>query len=126
MRTIMLRLGSHGRSLVALGCFGQEFPLDLSRAQGDVTSDAAAFGIAQHRGAEDVELLIAPGMPPGLPSAPTMTWIFVVRPPRDRPMAWQVLFFSSPGTMLMSSDNGCVEHHIFVVAVFSQRLENTL
>ena len=24
----------------------------------------------------------------GLPSASTITWIFVVRPPRERPMAW--------------------------------------
>src|ERR1019366_6529970 len=62
----------------------------------------------------------------GLPSASTITWIFVVRPPRERPMAWSHPLFRGPGAVLVRPDDGGVDHRVFVVWVIRQGLEKTL
>ncbi len=54
-----------------------------------------------------------------------MTWILVVSPPRERPMAWQTPFFSRPGAMLMGADDGGVDHHVFIIVISRQHLEDT-
>ena len=42
-------------------------------------------------------------------------------------MAWSPpFFFSSPGTMLMGAHYGGVEHHVFVVVIGSQHIEDAL
>src|SRR5580698_8052969 len=62
----------------------------------------------------------------GLPRASTITWILVVGPPRERPMAWSSPPFECARTVLMSSDDGGVDHRVFVVRIVSQRLEKIL
>jgi hypothetical protein len=49
----------------------------------------------------------------------------VVSPPRDRPIACSP-FFSRPGAVLVSAHDGGVDHHVFVVAIARQQLENAL
>jgi hypothetical protein len=61
----------------------------------------------------------------GLPSASTRTWILVVSPPRERPIACSP-FFSCAGAMLVSAHYGGIDHHIFVVVIAGQQLENAL
>ena len=41
-------------------------------------------------------------------------------------MAWSPPFFSSPGTVLTGAHYGGVEHHVFVVVIGSQHIEDTL
>jgi hypothetical protein len=41
-------------------------------------------------------------------------------------MAWSTPLFEGLRTMLMSSDDGGVDHRVFVVRIVSQRLEKTL
>src|SRR5215467_3056706 len=57
----------------------------------------------------------------GLPNASASAWIF--GPPRDRPMACAP-FFSHTGAALMGTHDGGIDHHVFVVMIFSQQLEN--
>src|ERR1700704_6183146 len=61
----------------------------------------------------------------GLPRASTITWIFVVRPPREWPMAWSRPLFFRAGAMLGSYDR-CVYHGVFIVRIVCQGLEKTL
>ena len=49
----------------------------------------------------------------------------VVSPPRDRPIACSP-FFSCAGTVLVSAHNGGVNHHVFVIVIARQQLENAL
>jgi hypothetical protein len=49
----------------------------------------------------------------------------VVSPPRDRPIACSP-FFSCAGAVLVSAYDGGVDHHVFVVVVAGQQLENAL
>ena len=70
----------------------------------------------------------------GLPKASTITWILVVRPPRSwwsgrrASGLWlgRSPLFACARTMLMGSDDGGVDHGVFVVRIVSQRLEKTL
>src|SRR3990172_7507544 len=55
----------------------------------------------------------------GLPKASTSAWILVVSPPRDRPIACSPFF-------LVSGHDGGVDHHVFVVVIACQQLENAL
>ena len=41
-------------------------------------------------------------------------------------MAWSGPPFSSPGAVLVGSDDGCVDHGVFVVGVIGQNLEKIL
>src|SRR6516162_8060488 len=61
----------------------------------------------------------------GLPNASASAWILVLGPPRDRPMAGAP-FFSRASAVLVSAHNGGIDHHVFVVMIFSQQLENTI
>jgi len=49
----------------------------------------------------------------------------VVSPPRERPIACSP-FFSCAGAVLVSAHDGGVDHHVFVVVVTGQQLENAL
>jgi hypothetical protein len=49
----------------------------------------------------------------------------VLSPPRDRPIAC-ALFFSGAGAVLMSAHDSGVDHHVFVVVIAGQQLENAL
>ncbi len=49
----------------------------------------------------------------------------VVSPPRDRPIACSP-FFSCAGAVLVSAHDGGVNHHIFVIVIARQQLENAL
>ena len=49
----------------------------------------------------------------------------VVSPPRDRPIACSP-FFSCAGAVLVSADNGGIDHHVFVVVIARQHFENAL
>jgi len=51
--------------------------------------------------------------------------IFVLNPPTLLPMAWSlfVLFFFGSSTMLVGSDNGRINHRIFIIGIFAQNLE---
>src|SRR6267142_2740699 len=42
----------------------------------------------------------------------------------DRSLARR--FFSRPGAMLVRADNGGIDHHVFIVVIARQHLENTL
>ena len=62
-----------------------------------------------------------------------MAWILVVSPPRVLRRAqdegrWlgRRPFFSRPGAMLMGADDGGVDHHVFLVVICRQHLENVL
>jgi hypothetical protein len=61
----------------------------------------------------------------GLPKASTSAWILVVSPPRDRPIACGP-FFSCTGAVLMRAHDSGVDHHVFVVVIVRQQLENSL
>src|SRR5712691_12050994 len=61
----------------------------------------------------------------GLPKASASAWILVVNPPRDLPMACAP-FFSRTGAVLMSAYNGGIDHHVFVVVIAGQQIENAL
>src|SRR5271168_173844 len=62
----------------------------------------------------------------GFPRASTITWIFVVSPPRERPMAWSRPFFKRAGAMLVGSYDGRIDHGVFIVRIICQGLEKTL
>src|SRR5271169_2422202 len=62
----------------------------------------------------------------GLPKASTSAWTLVVNPPRDLPIACAPFFFSRTGAVLMSAYDGGIDHHVLVVAVAGQKLENML
>jgi len=49
----------------------------------------------------------------------------VVSPPRERPIACSP-FFSCAGAVLVSAHDGGVDHHVFVIMVARQQLENAL
>ena len=49
----------------------------------------------------------------------------VVSPPRERPMACSP-FFSRAGAVLVRAHDGGVDHHVFVVGIARQQLENAL
>ena len=51
--------------------------------------------------------------------------ILVVSPPRERPIACAP-FFSRPGTGLVSPHNRGVDHHVFVIVIACQQIENVL
>ena len=54
-------------------------------------------------------------------------WILVLRPPRERPMAWfSPAFFGAPALVLMGAHDGAVDHRIFVVGILGQVLEDAL
>src|SRR5260221_11888899 len=53
----------------------------------------------------------------GLPKASTSAWILVVNARR---------FFSRTGAVLMSTHDGGVDHHVLVVVIAGQQLENTV
>src|ERR1700719_2018947 len=61
----------------------------------------------------------------GLPKASTSAWTLVVNPPRDLPIACAP-FFSRTGAVLVSAYDGGIDHHVLVVAIAAQQLENTL
>src|ERR1700704_1367915 len=61
----------------------------------------------------------------GLPKASTSAWTLVVNPPRDRPIACAPFFFAHH-TVLMSAYDSGIDHHVFVVWIAAQQLENTL
>jgi hypothetical protein len=50
---------------------------------------------------------------------------FRYQPAHDRPIAWSPSFLSA-GTVSMSARNGGVDHHVFVIGVARQQLENPL
>jgi hypothetical protein len=50
----------------------------------------------------------------------------MVSPPRDRPIACEPFFFSRAGAVLMSANDCSVDHHVFVVGIARQQLENTV
>jgi hypothetical protein len=54
----------------------------------------------------------------------TITWIFVVRPPRE----WlgRDPFFTRAGAMLVGSHDRCVDHGVFIVRIVCQGLEKSL
>jgi hypothetical protein len=54
----------------------------------------------------------------GLPKASTSAWVLVVSPPRDRPIACSPFFFAPRRCA------GGVDHHVLVVMVARQQLEN--
>ena len=57
--------------------------------------------------------------------ASTSTWILVLNPPRI--CRWLVRrFFSRTCTVLMGAYDGGVNHHVFVIVITRQQLENTL
>src|SRR5580704_15101046 len=62
----------------------------------------------------------------GLPKASTSAWTLVVNPPRDLPIACAPFFFSRTGAVLVSAYDGGIDHHVFVIAITAQQLENTL
>ena len=49
----------------------------------------------------------------------------MVSPPRERPIACSP-FFSCAGAVLVSAHDGGVDHHVFVIMVARQQLENAL
>jgi hypothetical protein len=59
----------------------------------------------------------------GLHKGSTSAWILVVSPPRDRPIPCSP-FFSRTGAVLMRAHDGGVDHHVFVVMIARQQLEN--
>src|SRR6266403_3083693 len=61
----------------------------------------------------------------GLPKASTSAWTLVVNPPRDLPIACAP-FVSRTGAMLVSAHDGGVDHHVLVVVIAGQKLENTI
>jgi hypothetical protein len=61
----------------------------------------------------------------GLPRASASALILVVSPPRDRPIACSP-FFSRASAMLVSPNDSCVDHHVFVIVIARQQLENSL
>ncbi len=58
----------------------------------------------------------------GSPSASPATWIFVLSPPRDRPRPWAFapLYRAGTGGMLMSADDGRVDHQPFQIGFACQ------
>ena len=46
----------------------------------------------------------------GRPRASTSAWIFVVRPPRERPMQRDRIVFLTIGGMLVHPDRGAIDH----------------
>jgi hypothetical protein len=49
--------------------------------------------------------------------------ILVLHPPWLRPMAWSPVFLSAC-TVLMSTDDGAIDHRVFVIGIYGQVLEN--
>ena len=49
----------------------------------------------------------------------------MLNPPRDRPIACAPSFFGA-GVLLVSPHDGGVDHHVFVIVIARQQLENTL
>ena len=85
------------------------------------------IGAIEH-GSAQVRSWACPGVSitsTGLPSASTRTWILVVSPPRERPIACAPFFFVRR-PMLVSAHDGGVDHHVLVVVVARQQLENAL
>ena len=62
----------------------------------------------------------------GLPRASTPMLIFVLRPPRERPIASSSLPLFCTGRMLMRPHDGGVDDQVFEVWIFNQRIEKTL
>src|SRR6516165_1755834 len=62
----------------------------------------------------------------GLPRASTPMFIFVLRPPRERPIASSSLPLFCTGRMLMRPHDGGVDDQVFEVRIFNQRIEKTL
>src|SRR5215831_6351846 len=88
----------------------------------------ASGSTASSNGSAQARSWVCPGVSitsTGLPSASTTTCILVVSPPRERPIACSP-FFSCAGAVLMSAHDGGVDHHVFVVVITRQQLENTL
>src|SRR6266567_4694424 len=61
----------------------------------------------------------------GLPKASARAAIFVLNPPRDRPIACAPFFFEHPRYVDEQYD-GCIDHHVFVVVIAGQHLEDAL
>ena len=49
----------------------------------------------------------------------------VVNPPRDRPIAWSSPLFLGASAVLVSPHDGRVEHHVLIVVVSGQHVEDT-
>jgi hypothetical protein len=62
----------------------------------------------------------------GLPTHRRLRGFFVVRPPRERPMAWSQPLFTGASAVLVRLDDGSVDHRVFVVRIIGQGLEKTL
>jgi hypothetical protein len=62
----------------------------------------------------------------GLPTHRRLRGFFVVRPPRERPMAWSQPLFTGASAVLVRPDDGSVDHRVFVVRIIGQGLEKTL
>ena len=95
------------------------YALSPSRASGSARSSS---------GSAQVRSWAGPGVSitsTGLPSASTRTWILVVSPPRDRPIACSP-FFLAPRRYADARARWWRRHHIFVVVIARQLLENAL
>ena len=60
----------------------------------------------------------------GRPRASTRAWIFVLSPPRLRPMACVSSFFGRAGAVLMGPHDGAVDYRVFVVGIGGQMLKH--
>jgi hypothetical protein len=50
----------------------------------------------------------------------------VLKPPRDRPIAWSSPTFLGAGAVLMGAHNGAVDHGVLVVGIAREVREDTL